>query len=399
MGLRLIYIIILLLFPSILFSQNISTKALCVFIDIDNGKYITANDSLDDLISNNPKPEFYLAKAEIFFKLSNYNEALTYCNKLDKIKPFYSSELKLKIYLENEDQEKAKLVLEENLKSTYKISLFDLLETEEHSSIYQLELEEFILSGNLYSRTEKQLYQAERLILDNKYNQALFIVKEMLSRNNNIAQAHYLQSKIEYFEGDLNGSLKSINAALNLKKSNSEYLKQRRVVNYDLKEYKTALQDINKLIKINPYQIDYYITKADLLFKTDQFDEAINLTNYILEILPDNSDVLYLSSKSHFKNKNYFEALKAVNQSLQIKSKKEYYELRGDIYCATNTYEFAIKDYSMFLDMEAYNGDIYAKKGYARLKLGDKKGACSDWEKGKRYGSYEAINYLERYCR
>jgi tetratricopeptide (TPR) repeat protein len=382
-----------------LFSQSVGTKALHVFAEIDNGNYINANDSLDDLILINPKPEFYLAKAEIFFKLGNYKEALIYCDKLEKIKPFYSSTLKLKIFLETEDQEKAKLALAENLKSRYKIPMFDLLETEEYSSIYHLELEEFVISGNFYSGTEKQLYQAERLIQDNKYNQAFFIINEMLSGNSNIAQAYFIQSKIDYIEGNTQGSLKSINAALNLKKSDAEYLKQRIDLNIDLKEYTNALDDINKLIKINPYQIDNYISKADLLFKTDQFDEAISLSNSILEILPDNPDVLYLSGKSHYKNKNYFEALKAVNQSLQIKSNKDYFELRGDIYFATNTYEFAIKDYSMCLDFEAYNGDVYAKKGLARLKLGDKTGACSDWEKGKRYGSYDAVNYLEKYCR
>lgn len=390
---------ILILFPFFLFSQSIGTKALHVFTEIDNGDYINANDSLDDLISINPKPEFYLAKAEIFFKLGNYEEALSFCNKLDKIKPHYSSELELRIFLELEDQEKAKLALEENLKSRYKIPMFDLLETEEYSSIYHLEIEGFILSEDLYSRTEKQIYQAERLIQNNKNNQALFIINEMLSRNSNIAQAHYLQSKIEYVEGDVQGSLKSINAAINLKKSNAEYLKQRIDLNIDLKEYMNALEDINKLIRINPYQIDNYISKADLLFKTDQFDEAISLTNSILEILPENPKVLFLSGKSHYKNKNYFEALKAVNQSLQIESNKDYFELRGDIYSATNTFVFAVQDYSMCLDIEAYNGDVYAKKGFARLKLGDKTGACSDWEKGKRYGSHDALNYLEKHCR
>ncbi|MCK5170928.1 MAG: tetratricopeptide repeat protein, partial [Bacteroidales bacterium] len=234
---------------------------------------------------------------------------------------------------------------------------------------------------------------------NNKYTQALFVVNEILSRNNNIAQAHYLKSRIAYFEGDLQGALQSTNSAIELKKSRSEYLQQRVTLNKEINEYDAALQDINKLIRIDPYEINNYIIKADLLFKTENFDKAINLTNSILKILPENPDVLYLSSKSYYKNKDYFEALKAINQSMQIKSNKDFYELRGDIYSATNTYEYAIRDYSMYLDIEAYNGDIYAKKGFARLKLGDKKGACSDWKKGKRYGSYEAIVYLEKYCK
>ncbi|MCD4834025.1 MAG: tetratricopeptide repeat protein [Bacteroidales bacterium] len=398
MSVRFIYILIITLFPGILFSQNIRIRELQTFVDIKQGNYSKAVDSLDILISENPAPEFYLAKVEAFYELGNYKKAIECCNKLDKLKQFYSSAYKVKIFLSLNDPENAKNALEDNLRSKYKISLFDLLDNIEFSGIYNLGLDQYILSGNFYSQTEKQIYQVERLIQDDKYTQALFVINEILSRNNNIAQAHYLKSRIAYFEGGLQGALQSINSAIELKKSRPEYLKQRVTLNKEINEYDAALQDINKLTRINPYEIDNYIIKANLLFKTANFDKAINLTNSILKVLPENPDVLYLSSKSYFKNKDYFEALKAINQSMQIKSNKDFYELRGDIYSATNTYEYAIRDYSMYLDIEPYNGDIYAKKGFARLKLGDKKGACSDWEKGKRYGSYEAIVYLEKYC-
>ncbi len=398
MSTRFVYILVIILFPGILFSQNIRVRELQTFVDIKQGNYSKAVDSLNILISENPKPEFYLAKVEAFYKLGNYQKALKYCNELDKIKQFYSSEFKVKIFLSLNDPENAKNALEENLRSKYKIPLFDLLNNVEFAGIYNLGLDQYILSANFYSQTEKQIYQVERLIQNDKYTQALFVVNEILSRNNNIAQTHYLKSKIAYFEGGMQGALQSINSAIELKKSRYEYLQQRVTLNKEIKEYNAALQDINKITRIEPYEIDNYIIKADLLFKTENFDKAINLTNSILKILPENPDVLYLSSKSYFMNKDYFEALKAINQSMQIKSNKDFYELRGDIYTATNTFKYAVRDYSMYLDIEPYNGDIYAKKGFARLKLGNKKGACSDWKKGKRYGSYEAIVYLEKYC-
>jgi hypothetical protein len=53
----------------------------------------------------------------------------------------------------------------------------------------------------------------------------------------------------------------------------------------------------------------------------------------------------------------------------------------------------------MSLDINPYNGDVYAKKGFARYKQGNQKGACSDWEKAIRYGSFQAVKYKEQYCR
>ncbi|MFC2152568.1 tetratricopeptide repeat protein [Bacteroidota bacterium] len=289
--------------------------------------------------------------------------------------------------------------MQPSLNSNYKIPLYKLLNNTDYSGIYNIELNNIILNGNYYSQTEKQLYQVDRLIEDNKYTQALFIVDEMITRNSNIAQCYYLKSKIHYFEKDFQGALKSINLAIELKKSSPDYLKHRIEINGVLNEFDKAIVDINKLIRLEPYQIDHYIVKANLLFKTKQFDKAIELTNSILEILPEDPDVLYLSSKTYFMKDEYLEALKTINEALQKKSDKAFYELRGDIYSATKTYIYAVQDYSMFLDIEPYNGNIYSKKGLARLRLGDKKGACSDWEKGKRYGSYEAVNYLEKYCK
>lgn len=398
MNKRFIYISILIFFPGILFSQNVRIKGLQAFAEIKKGNYSNAIDSFNILISESSNPEFYLAKADALYKLANYDKSLEVCLKLDKIKPFYSNELKLKIYLSLNDKEKAQRVLLENLKSTYKISLFNLLNNPEYASIYSLDLDKTIVAGNFYSQTEKQLYQAEKLIHQEKYTQSLFLIDEIISRNYNIAQAHYLKSQISYFEGNLKNSLQSINAAINLKKSEVAYYKQRLQINKELKNLDDALFDANKLVRVEPYEIDNYISKADLLFKTKQFDEAIELTSTILKIIPNDPDVLYLSSKSFFMNEDYLEALKNINQALVKKSNTDFYELRGDIYTATNTFKYAIRDYSMCLDIEAQNGTIYAKKGLARLKLGDKKGACSDWEKGKRYGSYECVNYLEKYC-
>jgi tetratricopeptide (TPR) repeat protein len=398
MILRYLYFIILLVLPGIVFSQSIPFKELQAFTKIKNGNYSEAIDSLNIILSKNPEPEVHLAKAEAFLKLGNFSEALEECKRIEKIRPFYSSELEFKIFLTLNDHEKANEALEENLKSKYKISLFDLLNNPEFSNIYNLGLDKTVLTGNFYSQTEKQLYQAERLIHQEKHNQALFIINEIISRNNNIAQAHYLKSRITYIEGDIQNSLQSINTAIELKKSEIKYFTHRLLINKELEKLDDALTDATKLIRLAPYEIDNYINKADLLFKTKQFDEGIELTNAILKILPEDPDVLYLSSKSFFMKNDYFEALKNINQALQIKSNIDFYELRGDIYMATNTFEYATRDYSMCLDIEAQNGTVYAKKGLARLKLGDKKGACSDWKKGKRYGSYDAISYLEKYC-
>ncbi|MFC2096639.1 tol-pal system YbgF family protein, partial [Bacteroidota bacterium] len=73
------FIYILLFIPGILFSQNFNKTGVTAFTHIKNTDYSKALDSLDKLILEHPKPEFYLAKAESHFKLGELNNALEYC--------------------------------------------------------------------------------------------------------------------------------------------------------------------------------------------------------------------------------------------------------------------------------------------------------------------------------
>lgn len=393
----LIYLCVFL--PGTIFSQSIDLRELRAFTDIELKNYNRAEDSINVLLLENPSSDLYLAKAQILYELNELQKALEYCDRANKLKPDIAGALKVKIYLKDDDKAGVEEALTENLRSKYKISLFELLESPEFTGIYAMELDQYILTGNFYSQTEKQIYQAKRMIENKKFNQALFLLNEIISRNHKIADAHYLKSKLLFESSNFDQALDEISSALQLKSSDADYLRHRLKINNELNAFDQALQDAEKLVRVESTDIQNYILKAQLLFKTEQYENAIHLTSSLLKIKPNDPDLLYLSSKSYYMEKDYFEALKAINQSMQLKKNKEAYELRGDIYAATETYTYAIRDYSMFLDIEPYNGDIYAKKGFMRLKSGDKKGACSDWTKGTRYGSYQAQKYLDQYCK
>ncbi len=397
---RLKYIILfcLILLPIVLISQNINIPAVYSFSELKQGRFQNALDTLDILIEGNPKAEFYLAKAEALYKTGNYNEAFINSERADKLKPNISSELKFRMYLEKDDFINAEKALIQNLNSSYKISMYNLLNNVDYNTIKGLDFLDNILQSNEYSKTEKQLYQVKRLMNSEEYNQAYFLVNEIIARNNSIADVYFLLSKINQNSGNEKQSLEAINTAIELKKSKPEYYKQRIYLLEKQGKYTLALIDADKLIRLEPYLVDNYILKADLLFLNKKYEEANRLIELIESISETNPDMLFLQSKTNFKNGNYLTALQNINELMLIDQTKEQYELRADIYVATNTYDFAIRDYSMVLDIEPFNGDVYAKKGLARYNSGDKEGACSDWKKGQRYGNYTCAKYAAKYC-
>ena len=388
----------ILIIPHLLFSQKLELKKLYVFNKINNGEIVTIIDSLDKLINEDPSKELQLAKIEVLIKLERYSDALELAEKINKTNNGVASEQKLRIYLEQDNYVNVEQALINNLKSNSKISLFNLLNNPDYNKLIGSELLDSILNSNLYSKTEKQLYQVERLLDLERYDQALFMVDEIINRNSKVAHVYYLKSLINSKDGNENRAIATINIAIDLKSSNPDYYCHRVNILTKQKKYKQALIDVERLTLLQSYEFKHFERKAELLMLTNEFVKAIDLTEQLLKVDSKNVKLLYiLAYSNHTVGKN-IDALKAVNELMQINTSKQGFELRGDIYMDTGTFEFAVRDYSMFLDIEPYNGDIYAKKGLARHKLGDGKGACSDWVKAKRYGSYNAIRYLEKYC-
>jgi len=154
-------ILCLLSIPAVLFSQNVPVSKLKAYRDIKHGNYQSAIDSLDILIKEKPDQDLYLAKAEALYFLEDFENALDYCDKADKMNAFASSQLRLKIFLKQENYDQVKQTLEENLRSEYKIPLFELYNNPDFTGIYNLNFNDYILSANFYSQTEKQIYQVQ----------------------------------------------------------------------------------------------------------------------------------------------------------------------------------------------------------------------------------------------
>lgn len=396
---KLTHILLFLFIPLLGWPQKREFRELYAFYQINQGNYGRALDSIDLLLNQYQSNDLVLAKANILYKLKSYEQALLLANEINKSSHGFATQLQLKIYLDRDDYKSAKEALIHNIKSNYKMSLFDLLNHPDYNKLTGSSLMDSVLKTNLYSATEKQLYQAEKLYRSKRFSQAEFILDQMIKRNDQLAEAYYLKSLIESQKDFYTNALKLINTAIILQPSNTEFYVQRTDLLIKLKQYKQAQYDIDKLLKIKPADLNVYGLKAKVSLMNKEYEEVVLLTDQLFDLELKNQDLLYANSKANYELGNQMQALKSVNELLTKESSKEAFELRGDIYMKTKTFEFAAQDYSMFLDMEPYNGNIYNKKGLARYNMGDREGACSDWKKAKRYGSYDAVKNLEKFCK
>lgn len=395
---RLLLLIGWLCFVYLSQAQPIKISELYPFIKLQQENYHEVLTYSETKNENHQMIDILLAQTEAAYQLGLYEKALDFCKKIEKIEVNASTSYQVKIYLKLNDYSYAQKELLKNLQSNDKISLFDLFNDKDYEKIINTSFLDSILKTNLYSATEKQIFRVEQLYKQENFTEALFLVQEIISRNKNLHQGFYLHSKISKSLNDNKKALETINKAIEITKIPGDYFYHRAKLFDEMDDDKSALADIEKAIYKKPYQVNFYLLKAKLLFEVGRYKESVSLVDELLPLMPQNTSLLIIKAKSLYHDNKMLEALATINESFKQNQLKEQYELRGDIYSATGTWEYAVSDYSMYLDIDPFNGDIYAKKGYGRLKTGDKKGACYDWEKGKRYGSIEAIKYWQQYC-
>jgi tetratricopeptide (TPR) repeat protein len=380
-------------------AQTLHPEELYPFIQLKNGNYQEVIDYYIHHPENPPKVFDYLARAEAAWQLGLYDKALDLCQEIEKMKKNASTPLQIKIYLHHNDYSKAQKSFLKNVESFEKISLFTLFNDPCYQKLIHTDFLDSILKADLYSDEEKQIFKVEQLIHHEKLTEALFLVQEVISRNNHLHRAYYLHSVISATLNDNRKALAMINEALALTKVPADYFLQRASLLVEDNHFEEALTDIEKVIRKEPYEVNHYLYKAEILHDLGRYDEALSLATDLLTLMPQNSNLLILKARSLYQSHQMLEALKTVNVSFEYRQSLEQFVLRGDIYSATGTWEYALSDYSMGVDIDPFNGDLYAKKGYARLKTGDLQGACYDWKKGKRYGSHKAVRYWDTYCR
>lgn len=397
---RILLLSVYLLFSHyILNAQQVGVRELKPFVNIEKGMYAEAIDSLKQFISSENNTYYLNARINAFIKVNEFDKALYDCELLERKQKGSSAILQAKIYLLKNDIANAEKALLNNLKSTHKISLYELLTDAEFRKIQDSEFMDSILKTNIYSSAEKQIYKVEKYINDGNYNEAFFLANEIISRNPSIADAYYLLSKINLQNSNLITAKSTIDKAIDLNSSEIDFYLHRITVNNKLTNYNEVLNDVNKLLRLDPFKPVYYLLKAEAHLNLSEPDKAILLADFYLELYPQNPEALYIKASSYFQKGENLDALKYINESLENTKSIKQYELRGDIYMKTATFHFAEMDYSMALDLDARQGELWTKKGFARYQSGNKTGACADWEKGKRYRSIAAIEYLEKYCK
>ena len=110
------------------------------------------------------------------------------------------------------------------------------------------------------------------------------------------------------------------------------------------------------------------ILRAECYRKTGETDKALNDIARYLDLYPGNKKALSFAGKVESASGDNLKALEYFSENLKLHpNDPECYIDRANSYFVSKSWDWAIKDYSMSLDLEPGNSDAWLNKGISFL--------------------------------
>jgi len=98
-------------------------------------------------------------------------------------------------------------------------------------------------------------------------------------------------------------------------------------------------------------------------------------------------------------NGEYNRAIRYFSENIEnYPGEAQCFTDRASIYLKMKSWNAAIYDYSMALDLWPRDGEAYYNKGVALFNSGKTEEACHDFRMALRYGNRKASGMLSKYC-
>jgi tetratricopeptide (TPR) repeat protein len=313
-------------------------------IHLQEGRFDRAIEQYKEALKKYPKDsDLYVAIAAANFMKKNYEEAVTYLEKAEKIN---------EKGIEGDIKQYEGLLNTKYLKwQIYYNGAVDRFDNDPEGAI---------------ELAKKSLSEKDPKKLSISYS----LLANMMSNKGNYGEA------IKYYEEAIKVDENNIDARINLGRL---FLTERKT--------DEALKYFNDAIKIDSNKVELYelIGQAYLLNK--QHAEAIKLLNKAMSIVGKNPTILYNLLVANYQSKNYDEALKNGKEVLGLANVKpsiltNTYNLLAQIYQNKKDYNSVIALIKEAINKGVNNCDSYYLLGQAYNKVGKKKEAATWAKKG-----------------
>jgi tetratricopeptide (TPR) repeat protein len=334
------------------------------------------------------------------FELKRYDKALTDFLFVNKRRTGMASLMLAKTESRLKRDELAIKYLREHLGSQYKIPEKDILLDNDF-----MHLESGAAWKALWR--EKEWYSpADRDLQEIIYMKSRGEYLEVINRLNALDQKRYKRTLVHQYLaetylvlGNKKAAAEALDRSIAADTRNMESLKLRIDLFFSSGNLAQANKDCERLLRQAPDEFEHYLVSATIQSRLGEYEKSLRSVNYYLFFYPDSAKAYNVLGLVHYNNGKHLDAIKAYNKTLALdQGKAAYYFNRGRAFAATKTHVYASRDFSMALDLNPVDPEIWFMKGLTELELGSRDSACFSFRKAAQLGKYEAREYINRLC-
>jgi tetratricopeptide (TPR) repeat protein len=354
---------------------------------------------LDKAISETKESRLFTERAEAHILEKDYSAAINDFNEADKLTPSSGEYGLSRIYALKGDAATSLYHLEINLNSPFKKSEKEIMLDAAFNTIDNSQEWRQFWKKEWYTLTEKSISEIQYYIAAGKIDESKDVLSELKKSYDSNSDIIYAEALINLATGKYSDVIKAMSDLNTVNPGNEKYLRVLAKAQYAASDPVGASSTYSQLINSGIADAGLLILRADCYNKTGEFDKALADINKYLEFYPENSAAISLAGKVETKSGDNLKAIEYFSKNLKLHpNDPECYIDRANSYFVSKSWNLAVDDYSMSLDLQPSNSDVWLNMGIALLNTGKVEDACHDFRTAYSLGNKRVVDYISKNC-
>ena len=363
------------------------------------GKPEQAITLLNRAISETKESRLFFERAEANILKGDYSAAISDYNEADKLTASSGEYGLARIYALKGDARTALYHLELSMNSPFKKSEKQILLDPAFSTIDNRQEWRQFWKREWYSKAEKSISEIEYYVSVGKIDDARDLVTDLKKSFDDNPDILYAESVVNVATGKYSEAIKILSGLSSTNPGNEKYLRLTAKAQTGASDPAGASTTYSQLLASGVADAELLILRADCYRKTGETDKAMGDVRKYLEIYPENRTALSMAGKLESSSGDNLQALEYYSKNLKLHpNDPQCYIDRANSYFISKSWDLAINDYSMSLDLKPANSDVWLNKGIALLNSGKVEDACHDFRISFRQGNKRVADYISRNC-
>jgi tetratricopeptide (TPR) repeat protein len=366
---------------------------------IETGKADQAINLLTGAIALNNDSRLLTERADARCIVGDYSGAESDYNEANKSIPFCGEYGLSRIYALKGDAATALYHLGMNLSSSFKKTEKEIMLDPAFGHLENSSAWRQFWKKEWYGICESGISEIRYYISAGKIQESKDVLAELKNNCNNNDDIIYAESLINLSSGKYGEVIKAVSLIVASNPGNEKYLRILAAAQSGQSNPAGASVTYTKILDLDIADAELYLLRADCYRKTGETDKALKDILKYLDIYPGNKSAISLAGKVEAKSGDNLKALEYFSENLKLHpDDQECYIDRANAYFISESWDWAVKDYTMALDLKPGNPEVWLNKGIALLKSGRDEDACHDFRKSMSLGNKRAAEFISNNC-